>query len=315
MAIPYYIYRYGFGAGTREDPTKVYIGQSRAAERALSHLWESSNKKLAQEMHDAEKWPSIEFVKLQHSCLGDLQIAESIMIAVEKSKAKIANANDFSHMCFNARSESGSGWFREPATKSPEKSSYPEDILRAKDAEGVMWHLRSFLFCNDQNKSIVKKAAKAALQGEQVGGSLDFLPDPGSSIEIVDNSDIKKRLKKQHVSTAIVVKMSDKTLGDREPIHLESSPKVIGDRCFKYWSIPTSISKELPQGIPEVLIAVIGSPSFRIIVGSWRIRSYNVDTGTFIAEDVKAANFAHLQGCIFSHPDDFPQSSSMLGLY
>jgi len=298
LTVPYYVYRYEFGAGTRENPKKVYVGQSRAAERALIHLSDSSNEQLKEEMKKAKEWPSIEFVKLAYPCLGDLQIAESLLIKVEFYRAEQSKA----FKCLNGRSEAGSGWFKD----AENDQLYPKTILSAPDGDKLAY-LKSYPFCNSENGKVVKKAARAAFKNGHVGSSLKFLPRAGDPIEVVGRENIRKRLDEEKVSRAIIVKISDKTLDQRDPIHLGSKPKDIGDRCLKFWKTP---SKELEK--VNVLIAVIGQPNFRIIIGAWRISGYDHSDGIFTAKNVRNANFAGLRGCVLDSKIRFQQSAPMV---
>jgi len=300
LTVPYYVYRYEFGAGTPENPKKVYVGQSCTAERALIHLSNSSNEQLKEEMKKAKEWPSIEFVKLAYPCLGDLQIAESLLIHVEFYRAE--QSEDGSFECLNGRSEAGSGWFKD----AKNDQLYTKTILRALDGDKRAY-LKSYPFCNSKNEKIVKKAARAAFDDGPVGSSLKFLPRAGDRIEFVGRENIRERLEKEEVSGAIIVKISDKTLDQRDPIHLDSTPEEIGDRCLKFWKTPSNELEDV-----DVLIAVIGAPKFRIIIGAWRIKGYDKLDGIFTAEDMGNADFADLRGCVLDSEIRFQQSAPMV---
>jgi len=289
-ATGYYLYKI---SGESEEDDFAYVGQARSAQRVLDHLGGSSNGKLKQRLIAAKIWPTIECLVLPEKCHGDLGIGESAFIAVEKAKGKAG--------CLNRRNEIGAVW----ATQ--EGPDHPNSLFGEADLTEKLW---SFSFCRDANEIAVRDGVGRLMRREPLPTMFEFLPAGGTTIDRVTIPGLHARLSEEGVTSAFVVFVNKEVSADRPAIFPGSTSTELAERCLKWW--PTSVTMRGPVAAdpPQALIAVIGGPAFRIVVGAWKLRPDGYDTQSGECEPASLdANFCDLQGSVLSPEVLFRQES------
>jgi len=286
----YYLYKV---SGGTEDGEFSYIGQAHSAQRVLSHLSSSSNRKLKPRPANATTWPSIQCMLLPEKCHGDLGIGESAFIAIERTLHGTE--------CFNGRNEGGTKWF--PGQGS---SEYPDLLTRQSLDTDQLW---SFEFCRESNKVAVRAGIDLLIHKKPLPTRFEFLPQGGQPIDRVSAVELHDRLDREGISSAFVVMINHEESDDRPPISPWTTNAQLAERCLKWWPTSMTRGQQVSENPPEALIAVLGDPAFRIVIGAWKLRSdgYDLETGECwpLTQD---ANFCDLQGSVLSPAVRFNQA-------
>jgi hypothetical protein len=289
-ATGYYLYK--ISGGPKENDF-AYVGQARSAQRVLTHLSDSSNGRLKQRLIAATKWPTIACLVLPEKCHGDLGIGESALIAVEKVNNRAG--------CLNGRNEAGAVW---STRESPE---HPDELFGEPDLTEKLW---SFPFCRSANENAVRDGVGRLMRKEALPTTFAFLPIAGTTIDRVTLPGLYARLSTQGVTSAFVVYVNKEVSADRPAISPGSTATELAERCLKWWPSSVKMRGRVAAIPPQALIAVLGGPAFRIVVGAWKLRPDGYDAESGECEPATLdANFCDLQGSVLSPEVLFRQAS------
>jgi hypothetical protein len=289
----YYVYR--FALETEDGPVS-YIGQARDPFRMLHHLGASSNERLYIALEKAETWPSIRALTLPKRCHGDLGVTEAALIRADKLANRGASVN--------RRSEPGAIEAPSDAEEHPE---YPT-VLGSTLPDGTGSDIRAYEFCDARNQAVATQAVQALLSGAEIGTPLSFLPAAGNRIDPLDPTQLTKKLENAGIHSALLVYVNARPSDGRAPASPGWDATSRAERCLKYWPPSQKMWEQVQEDLPTALVAVTGSPRFRVVVGAWRLADREIpEDGAWTAENPDAGDLAGLTGAVV-RPLDFHQA-------
>ncbi|RDV45960.1 hypothetical protein DOE76_05800 [Leifsonia sp. ku-ls] len=292
----YYVYR--FALETENGPVS-YIGQARDPFRMLHHLGASSNGALADALQNATTWPSLRALSLPKRCHGDLGVTEAALIRADKLANPDASAN--------RRNESGA---IEASSDSEAHPEYPT-VLGSTLPDGTGSDIRAYEFCDARNQAVATQAVQAILSGAEMGAPLDFLPHAGAPIVPLDPTELTEKLENAGIHSALLVYVNARPSDGRAPASPGWDAASRAERCLKYWAPSATMWGHVQEDVPTALIAITGSPNFRVVVGAWRLADREIpEDGAWTAENPDEGDLAGLTGAVITelrfHQASFP---------